>query len=251
VQLSLMNIRKVEGKQMKPNKLVLFLGIMALFAGFCSTSARADLYFETANISTSMPHQQKSATTLKYYFNSSASRVEFGNGKVYILDYNAMKLFSLDPGAKTYTELNIGTLPGLPDPSCSGKQKVMDEAISAMMAIQVTPTNEMKTIEGYECRRYNVNLPMVNGEYWVSKDVKGYRELKAMGAKAASVADRNPMLRQFNIAGMVEKLDGFPVYTVNHVMGGTVESTLKNVEQRPLDPALFRVPKDYALKKSK
>jgi hypothetical protein len=59
------------------------------------------------------------------------------------------------------------------------------------------------------------------------------------------------MLRQFNIAGIVEKLDGFPVYTVNHVLGETVESTLKNVEQRPLDPALFRVPKDYALKQSK
>jgi hypothetical protein len=50
---------------------------------------------------------------------------------------------------------------------------------------------------------------------------------------------------------MVEKLDGFPVYTVNHVMGGTVASTLKKIEQKSLDPALFTVPKDYTVKKSR
>jgi len=86
---------------------------------------------------------------------------------------------------------------------------------------------------------------MSDGEYRVSKDVKGYQELKTLGAKAASIMDRNPMLKQFNIAGMSEKYDGFPVYTVSHVMGGTVQRTLKNIEQKPLDPALFSVPKDY------
>jgi hypothetical protein len=242
----------MEGKCMKTNKWALCACIMVLFAGLWAPSAKADLYFETVNISTNLPHQPKGTTTLKYYFNSKASRVELGNGKVYILDFDAMKLFSLDAKARNFTELNLGgELPGLPDISVPGKQKVLDEAMAAVLAIQITPTNEMKTIEGYKCRKYNVNLAMVSGEYWVSKDVKGCRELKALGTKAAAAVDRNPMLRQFNIAGMVEKLDGFPVYTVNHVMGGTVESTLKNVQQKPLDPALFAVPRDYALKRGK
>jgi hypothetical protein len=34
-------------------------------------------------------------------------------------------------------------------------------------------------------------------------------------------------------------------------MGGTLASTLKKIEQKPLDPALFIVPKDYAMKKSR
>ena len=59
------------------------------------------------------------------------------------------------------------------------------------------------------------------------------------------------MLRQINIKGIVEKLDGFPVYTVNHVMGGKMESTLKRVEQKTLDPSLFVIPDDYTLAKSK
>jgi len=56
-----------------------------------------------------------------------------------------------------------------------------------------------------------------------------------------AIAERNPMLRQIDFTGIVEKLGGFPVYTVNHVMGGTLESTLKKIEQKSLDPgAVYR-----------
>ncbi len=222
------------------------LGITALFVVLCATSAKADLYVETENISTNIPHQPNGATTLKNYFTSNASRVEWGNGKIFILDYTAMKMFTLDPRAKTYAEDNIGELEAAAsDTSDAGKQQAMDEAMAAILGVQVRPTDEMKTIGGYRCRKFNVNVAIVNGEYWVSKDVKGYQELRTLEAKAASVLDRNPMLKQFNIVGLAEKLDGFPVYMVNHVLGGTVQTTLKDVDQRPLAAALFRVPRDY------
>jgi hypothetical protein len=159
-------------------------------------------------------------------------------------------MYSLDSGAKTYTELNLGELPVPSDMSAANKQK-MNEIMGAMMTIQITPTGETKTIEGYKCRKYNVNIAMMNAEYWVSPDVKGYQELRTLGAKVGAIMERNPMLRQMNVAGMAEKLGGYPVYTVNHLMGGTVESTLKKIEQKSLDPALFIVPKDYTLKKSR
>ncbi len=236
---------------MKGKKWALCLCIMALFAGLFAPSAKADLYFESENVSTNMPNQPNGTSIQKNYFTSNRSRIEMGNGKVFILDYNAMKMFSLDSRSKTYSELNLGDVPGVPrDMPAANKQK-MGEMMGAMLAIHITPTDEFKTIEGYQCRKYNANLAVINGEYWVSKDVKGYRELKAMGAKLGAITERNPMLRQINIAGMVEKLDGFPVYAVNHIMGGTVESTLKKVEQKTLDPGLFVVPKDYALKKKK
>ncbi|SPF38065.1 conserved exported hypothetical protein [Syntrophobacter sp. SbD1] len=231
---------------MKTNKWALCLGVITLFAGLCAPTANADLYFETESISTNVPNRPNNATTLKSYFTSDASRWELGDGKVIILDYNAMKLFMLDPKAKTYRELNLGERPGLPD-TAGGKPKMMEEPSAAASAIRVTPTDETKTIAGYKCSKYNVKLAMSDGEYWVSKDVKGYQELKTLGAKMASIMDRNPMLKQFNIGGMSEKIDGFPVYTVSHVMGGTIERTLKNIEQKPLDSALFKIPSDYAL----
>ena len=50
--------------------------------------------------------------------------------------------------------------------------KKMAEIIGAVMATQVTPTDEMKTIAGYKCRKYNVRIAVMNVEYWVSKDVR-------------------------------------------------------------------------------
>jgi hypothetical protein len=238
---------------MKMKKWALSLGIMALFAGLCAPSASADLYWETENVFTNFPGQPDGTSILKYYFTSRALRVQLDDTKVFIVDYNAMQLHSLDTKAKTFTELNLSELPGLPGVAAADNKKVA-EIMGAVMGTQVTPANESKTIAGYKCRKYNVRIAVMDVEYWVSKDVRGYRELKALGAKVGSVAERNPMLKwwltQIDIAGMVEKLGGFPVYTVVHAMGGTVASTLKKVEQKPLDPALFIVPKDYAMKKS-
>ena len=235
---------------MRIKKWALCLGIMALFTGLCAPSTNADLYWEAETVSTNIPDQPDGASIQKNYFTSNASQVELGDTKVIIVDYNAMELYSLDTRAKTFSELNLNELPGLPGVAASDKKK-MAEIMGAVMGTQVTPTDELKTIAGYKCRKYNVRMAMMNGEYWVSKDVRGYQELKALGAKVGAIAERNPMLRQIDFAGIVEKLGGFPVYTVNHVMGGTVASTLKKIEQKSLDPALFIVPKDYAMKKSR
>jgi hypothetical protein len=235
---------------MKMKKWALCLGIVALFTGLCAPSANADLYWETENVSTNIPNQPDGTSIQKYYFTPKASRVQLGDNKVIIVDYNAMQLYSLDTKAKTFTELNLNELPGLPGVAASDKKKVA-EMMGAMMGSRITPTDELKTIAGYKCRKYNVHIAIVNGEYWVSKDVRGYQELREVGAKVGAIAERNPLLRQIDVAGMVDKLDGFPVYTVNHVLGGTVASTLRKVEQKSLDPALFIVPKDYAMKKSK
>ncbi len=235
---------------MKGKKRALCLGVIALLAGLSAPVAKADLYIEAENVSTNIPNVPDGTAIQKNYFNSSRSRIEMGYGKVIILDYKALKMYSLVPKTKTYTERYLGEVPVLRDLTAKNKRK-MEAMLGALLAIQVTPTDELKTIAGYKCRKYNLNLALLNGEYWVSKDVKGYQELKALGAKIGSIADGNPMLRQINIAGMVEKLDGFPVYTVNYMMGGKVESTLKKVEQKTLDPALFVVPEDYTLAKRK
>ena len=97
---------------MNGKKWALCLCVMALFAGLFAPSAKADLYFESENVTTNMPNQPNGTAIQKNYFTSNRSRIEMGNGKVFILDYNAMKMFSLDSKAKTYTVLNLGDVPG-------------------------------------------------------------------------------------------------------------------------------------------
>ena len=235
---------------MKVGRWAFCLGVTALVAGFYAHTAGADFYFETESVSTNVSHQRSGPSLQKYYFTPNAIRVELNNHKVFIVDCNAMEFYSLNTKAKTGTELNLAELPAVNDPSAADRKK-MGEMIGALMASQVVPTGESKTIAGYNCRKYNVHIAVVNGEYWVSEDVRGYQELKKLGARVGAMAERHPFLKQFDVPGLVEKLDGFPVYAVNHVLGGTIESTLKRIDQRHLDPALFVVPKNYTIKKSK
>lgn len=58
------------------------------------------------------------------------------------------------------------------------------------------------------------------------------------GPLGASMAE-NPML-------LMEEIDGFPVHTVDYANGAIAsETTLKSVEEKSLDPALFAVPNGY------
>ena len=45
--------------------------------------------------------------------------------------------------------------------------------------------------------------------------------------------------------GMIDVLDGFPVQIVTPLLGGTVTTTLRSIEQKELAPELFQVPEDY------
>jgi hypothetical protein len=229
---------------MKIRKKAFCFGIMVMFAALFSSAAYADLYWETETVSNGVPHQQSGTVIEKHYFTSSAYRLEAGDGKIMIMNYDLMKSYTLNPQTKTYTEVDLNQMPEM----MRGMNKEQMDKMMEGMEMKVTPTSETKTIAGYKCTRYMVDFAMVHGEYWVSKDVKGSQELKAVAAKLGKAAQNNPMLRHMNIASMVERFDGFPVQTTSKMMGGTIVNTLKKVEQQKINPELFRVPGDYTLK---
>ncbi len=234
---------------MKIKNLALCFGFLLCISVALQGFARADIYFENENVTTKVPHQKDGTAIQKNYLTAGASRIEMGDGKVVIVDYNSMKMYTLNPQAKTYTLVDMNEM-GMPANLPAAEKEKMGKVMGSMMTINVVPTNETKTIEGYSCKKYNVTMAMIQGEYWVTQDIKGYKELKSIAEKLAAILEKNPMLRQMSVAGMVEKLNGFPVVTTNKVMGGTVVSTLKKVEQKQLDPELFKVPKGYAQKES-
>jgi len=84
---------------------------------------------------------------------------------------------------KTYTKVNM--------------MSVMDNTMGEMAKnIQVTPTNETKKIAGYKCKKYNVTVMGVKSKDWLSKDVEGYKEYRAISKKMEKMFQKNPRLRQ-------------------------------------------------------
>jgi hypothetical protein len=117
-----------------------------------------------------------------------------------------------------------------------------------MNSIQVTSTDETKEIAGYTCTKYTLAMMGMTHDYWLSKEVEEYEELKAISTKMMMIFEKNPMLKQANIMGMMDQLDGFPIQMIINVMGGgTITTTLKKIEKMSLDKNLFNVPEGYTL----
>jgi hypothetical protein len=234
---------------MKTKNRLFYVCILTAAWLFLTCQAKADLYWETRSVSVGIPGQTNGNSMQRYYFTPYASRVDLGAGKVIIVYYKTRKLYSLNTRARTCTPIDLGRIGGIP--GVSGKdQAKLAQLMGTMLQSDIVATNKYRTIAGYRCREYFMHVAIVNGEYWVSKDVKGYRELKSLGVEAGVLAQYNPLFRQIDIAGLVAKLDGFPVLSVNHVMGGTVRSTLVKIDQRSLPRSLFDIPRNYTIKKA-
>ena len=235
---------------MKTSKQVWRLPLALLIFLIVSTSAYADLYWES-EVRTSgvpaglegLPPQARSelleqfkpqTKTVKYYLTSNASRTDISNDIIMITEFDTMTMYQLNVNDKTYTKTEL-------------LSEMDQEMPKEMMETRVTPTSETKEIAGYQCKKYAVTMMRENSEYWLSKDVTGYKEFKAMTAKFEKKLQKNPMLWKMSVMGMASQLEGFPVRTVMNVMGTTTTNTLKRIEKKSLPKDLFEVPKKYKL----
>ena len=112
---------------------------------------------------------------------------------------------------------------------------------------RMTPTDETKQIAGYNCRKYIVTMMGAENEHWLSKGVEGFEEYQAIGDW---MLKKHPELGQVGMPGLTGK-EGFPVKTVNSMMGMTVTTTLQKFEKRSLKKNLFEVPAGYKLMEMK
>jgi hypothetical protein len=146
-------------------------------------------------------------------------------------------MYQLNATDNTYTKVNLGSV--MDSQLGQGVMKGTTEGL------KVAPTGETKKIAGYKCKKYNMTMNGSKSEYWLSKDVKGFKEFSAFGKKMEKMLKKNPDLKQMSLMG---KLDGFPVQTVTNMMGITTTTTLKSIEKKPLTKDLFKIPKGYTLR---
>ena len=228
-------------------KLMLFSVILTLMT---TSFAMADLYWESDQQTKGMPGHTDETKVIKTYLTEHASRTD-RDGQITIMNFDTKIMYHINPQTKTYQQINLAQM-GKPPEMKGEKGQAQQQMMKAMMGnIQVTPTQETRQIAGYNCRKYLVSGMMMNSEYWLSKDVKGYEEVREIGKKVAGIFEENPMMKQMNIAGMMGQLDGFPVQMVMTIMNGTSTTTLKKIEKKSLDKSLFSIPEGYTQTQSK
>jgi len=219
---------------------------LLLFAG-SPAAAVADLYWESVQVNRGIPGLIDGQHVLKTYLTAKACRVETGR-EVLIFDFTLRLVYQLEPGPQTYTKLTLaalGAVPALPGVESETVQDLMNRFLGG---VQVIPTREEKTVSGHRCRKFLFSFMLIRGEVWASKQVKAFPEFIRNGQIMAQVLRDSPLLQSMDFAGMLGQLDGFPVEVIFFMAGGHSTTTLKKIEQRPLEPDLFQVPRGYSLR---
>ena len=176
--------------------------------------------------------------TVRHYAGDEGYRTEDGE-MIVIMDYRTMTVFTIDPAEKTYFRVDMQNL-AQETPMVGEMARAMKESIT------ITPGEEVRKIAGYTCRKYTLSSMMGNGEYWASKEVEAYPYLKNAAEKMSRAMSGDPAFAQMNLGDLIARIEGFPVQTKMTFMGATTTVTLKRIEKRDLDKALFQIPAGYA-----
>jgi len=239
---------------MKSRKYMLCLPLALIFFLTLLPMAYADLYWvsvvKTGGMPEGLPENlpkeardqmlaqfKGEADTQKHYLTPYASRTDTKQG-ITIMDFESMTMYQLNPMNKTYTKIDMKSM-------MEGQMGEMARKMAEDS--KVTRTEDTKKIAGYRCRKYIVIIMGSKSEYWMSKDVEGYREFEALNEK---MLQKHPEFKQMQMGGFTGK-EGFPVETVTNMMGIKTTTALEKIEEKSLSKELFMVPAGYKLVETK
>lgn len=151
-----------------------------------------------------------------------------------ITDLDAKTLTTINHTNKTYTVL----------PLDKGQSAVPKTGMPEVKA-QVKPTGQAKRIGNYNCQQVMVTMSFAspNGamsmesEMWISPDVPGNAEMRALGAKMADAGFVTSMMDEKNRAMMIDlqrqmaKLNGMPVVQIMRMKSGSDAQAKKMADQ--------------------
>jgi hypothetical protein len=84
---------------------------------------------------------------------------------------------------------------------------------------------------------------------WASKEVPHYSRIKDLYRKISDKLGEVPFFQQMNMAGQMDKMEGWPVKSISNIMGVNTVSTLQKIEEKNFSDNQFQVPEGYTEKK--
>jgi hypothetical protein len=192
----------------------------------------------------SQPEKNEDMTT---WLGKDKMRQDVGDVTTLIrLDNN--KMYIINHADKTYSEMNLPfDLEEMMPPEAKQMLDAMDISSS------VTDTGETKTINGWNCKKYLVEISVsmmgmdmpITMDMWTSKDLGvDMKEFKDLYTKTLAA---NPMFQDF--IEDFDKMEGYPVLTefTMDVMGAQQKYTeqVTSVENKSAPAGTYELPEGY------
>lgn len=175
-------------------------------------------------------------TITKHLMKGNKMKLDMGS-MVIISDFDAFTTTTITPAAKSYRVLPM---------SQTGAS--LDKA-GVDFKVAIAETGQKKSIGGYNCRQVTMSvklsgaMPMsMDYELWVSTDVPGASELKAISTKIAerSAAGGGGMQKaMLEVQRQSSQINGVPVLTIMHMKSGG--DAMSKERQAKMDAARARM----------
>jgi len=175
-------------------------------------------------------HGKETSETISYSVNSEITKIEDGQ-EIISIDYSQYVLYRYNKSERSCLKFPLyssyATEPADP------KENSREKSIALVGSLKRITTTERKEIGPYKCslqhilfgaqfavsqmvaspviQKFNQQFTESMVSYWVSNEVLALSPLLTISQKRRPVYQNNPLLRQVDIVGLLEILEGFPV----------------------------------------
>ncbi|GEM_PF-2586960 len=228
--------------------------LLCLSAPLAQAADDMGVYFETLNRGNGMTEDAPQEELSKTYLAHGKMKVSSADaeGTDMILDPASGNMTFLNHAVKQYYQINVGRVKE------SMSQPGMEQ-MRAMMAetkITVTPTDEMKKIGEWNCKKYLIKktgMMSIEQEIWATEevdiDVTRFTDMMSLSGPDGLLADTPEGAAQ---QAEMAKVKGYPILTKTkmQMMGSEMEteSEVKVIRKEAIAASQFDIPADYSEK---
>ena len=230
---------------MKKTQACFVLGLAVLVGLVLTAPLRADVYMKNKTHTDAMQimgqSQPAKDATMTFWMTESRVRMDQDGGTSSLWVADQKVLYMIDHNKKQYAEMPLDfdkmfEQAGGDDPQAKEAMAKMPGFMKNMMqgmSAKVTETGETKVINGWNCRKYLIEMNMgmagtTNMESWATQDIKiDYTKIfTATNAMMAAMPGFDKIIQE------MKKVKGVVVYQTakSKVMGTEVGSTTELVE---------------------
>jgi len=242
-----------------------FLTTMIISSCLASTTAGSE--------GTSWAYSKESSTLqdsgtgreiITYAVSSQIFSITKGNETVFI-DYEQLRLYRYRKSENSCKSFPLNN-PAQTVQESTGREEIALQRMSKLLgSFKVIATDERRKIKNYKCLKKHILFasdlsfsqmvisPVIKqfGQdftesmvtYWVTRDIDGFETLLKIARRHKEIYKANPLLRQIDIVGLVEVLEGVPVKIKKKIQKDTEEYTLLSVERTSEKDEVFNLPK--------
>jgi hypothetical protein len=203
--------------------------------------------------------------TVTFAVSAHLSSVTQKEETVYI-DYEKLRLYRYSRKNNSCESFPLNDPAKTPGQPAGGEEQARQDMIKILGSFRVITSGERQKIQGYACRkkhilfaadlsssqvavspeisRFGQNFTESTVSYWVTTEVQELDTLLYHAGTRHEIFQANPLLRQVDVTGLLEPLQGLPVMIEKKTRQDAIQLTLMNISRKSSKDRIPAVPEE-------